>query len=513
MDNSSYGAYGRIQLFLADLNLVLGCLPSPTDNRPTLAFNQIGISQNPHLSAYHQQPSWNRPTNRSRAWKEKYSKTRSDRSHKPCHTQRSVPSSTLQELTSNPKAYSARLPLSQRPAPIRGHPERHTRRQISQSARHVQTNDHPQHLQDSYVRDPRLYVKTPRANFQPEYLDHGGLSAADHPSKTADKHSFLERPGEKMDEDQYREAHSDEETDETLDQEESEWDDRSDLDIMADSDHFNPFQTPVAPIELEPNPVSSDCNGSVNDIIFDPALTTGPVSHEEAVFQPILLPMMPSNPEPAAPSKNPCSVAPLSTLPSPLPGPHTTISTEVIDPILTYLDGNIGSISLDDNFTLRQPNHSLDSPPDNMLESSDHYVFDNHNLYNNNDDSDLDDSTSNNHHNYNGGQAEDLNDQRAEYKAGHDLYDVGEDNFDGRVDNPDGGEDNFDGRGNNPDGGDDYHDGGGDYYENGEENTDGGEDYYDGGEDYYDGGEDYYDGGEDYHEDGEENNDGEAYDY
>ncbi|KAI7936530.1 hypothetical protein MJO29_015833 [Puccinia striiformis f. sp. tritici] len=465
MDNSSYGAYGRIQLFLADLNLVLGCLPSPTDNRPTLAFNQIGISQNPHLSAYHQQPSWNRPTNRSRAWKEKYSKTRSDRSHKPCHTQRSVPSSTLQELTSNPKAYSARLPLSQRPAPIRGHPERHTRRQISQSARHITAGS-------------RLLITRAR-----------------QPTSTR----FLERPGEKMDEDQYREAHSDEETDETLDQEESEWDDRSDLDIMADSDHFNPFQTPVAPIELEPNPVSSDCNGSVNDIIFDPALTTGPVSHEEAVFQPILLPMMPSNPEPAAPSKNPCSVAPLSTLPSPLPGPHTTISTEVIDPILTYLDGNIGSISLDDNFTLRQPNHSLDSPPDNMLESSDHYVFDNHNLYNNNDDSDLDDSTSNNHHNYNGGQAEDLNDQRAEYKAGHDLYDVGEDNFDGRVDNPDGGEDNFDGRGNNPDGGDDYHDGGGDYYENGEENTDGGEDYYDGGEDY--------------HEDGEENNDGEAYDY
>ncbi|POV95525.1 hypothetical protein PSTT_16174 [Puccinia striiformis] len=449
MDNSSYGAYGRIQLFLADLNLVLGCLPSPTANRPALAFNQIGISQNPHLSAYHQQPSWNRPTN-------------------PHYRSLPVTQKHIQpaSLLANGLLLSVAIQNVTRAG------------EISQSARHVQTNDHPQHLQDSYVRDPRF--------------------------KTADKHSFLERPGEKMDEDQYREAHSDEETDETLDQEESEWDDRSDLDIMADSDHFNPFQTPVAPIELEPNPVSSDCNGSVNDIIFDPALTTGPVSHEEAVFQPILLPMMPSNPEPAAPSKNPCSVAPLSTLPSPLPGPHTTISTEVIDPILTYLDGNIGSISLDDNFTLRQPNHSLDSPPDNMLESSDHYVFDNHNLYNNNDDSDLDDSTSNNHHNYNGGQAEDLNDQRAEYKAGHDLYDVGEDNFDGREDNPDGGEDNFDGR-DNPDGGDDYHDGGGDYYENGEENTDGGEDYYDG--------EKIIMMERDYHEDGEENNDGEAYDY
>ncbi|POV95294.1 hypothetical protein PSTT_16336 [Puccinia striiformis] len=491
MDNSSYGAYGRIQLFLADLNLVLGCLPSPTDNRPTLAFNQIGISQNPHLSAYHQQPSWNRPTNRSRAWKEKYSKTvQTDL------TNLVIPSVLFLQ------AHYRSLPVTQKhiqPASLLANGLL-----LSVAIQNVTRAGKSLRVLDMYRQTITLNIYKILMCGILDY--HGGLSAADHPSKTADKHSFLERPGEKMDEDQYREAHSDEETDETLDQEESEWDDRSDLDIMADSDHFNPFQTPVAPIELEPNPVSSDCNGSVNDIIFDPALTTGPVSHEEAVFQPILLPMMPSNPEPAAPSKNPCSVAPLSTLPSPLPGPHTTISTEVIDPILTYLDGNIGSISLDDNFTLRQPNHSLDSPPDNMLESSDHYVFDNHNLYNNNDDSDLDDSTSNNHHNYNGGQAEDLNDQRAEYKAGHDLYDVGEDNFDGRVDNPDGGEDNFDGRGDNPDGGDDYHDGGGDYYENGEENTDGGEDYYDGGEDYYD-------GGEDYHEDGEENNDGEAYDY
>ncbi|KAH9462265.1 hypothetical protein Pst134EA_005113 [Puccinia striiformis f. sp. tritici] len=83
-----------------------------------------------------------------------------------------------------------------------------------------------------------------------------------------------------MDEDQYRKPHSDEEIDEKLNSEESEWDTQSDLDIMVDFNHFYPILTPVAPIKLKPNPVSSDCNGNKNDIVFNPALTTRHVSHE-----------------------------------------------------------------------------------------------------------------------------------------------------------------------------------------------------------------------------------------
>ncbi|POW09879.1 hypothetical protein PSTT_06530 [Puccinia striiformis] len=89
-----------------------------------------------------------------------------------------------------------------------------------------------------------------------------------------------ERLDNKMDEDQYRKPHSDEEIDEKLNSEESEWDTQSDLDIMVDFNHFYPILTPVAPIKLKPNPVSSDCNGNKNDIVFNPALTTRHVSHE-----------------------------------------------------------------------------------------------------------------------------------------------------------------------------------------------------------------------------------------
>ncbi|KAI9606119.1 hypothetical protein H4Q26_004493 [Puccinia striiformis f. sp. tritici PST-130] len=56
-----HGAYGRIRLFLEDLNLVLGYLP-PSIPRPytNFNFNSLGLQQN----------SWRRPTHRSRAWKQ-----------------------------------------------------------------------------------------------------------------------------------------------------------------------------------------------------------------------------------------------------------------------------------------------------------------------------------------------------------------------------------------------------------------------------------------------------------
>ncbi|POW21219.1 hypothetical protein PSHT_02694 [Puccinia striiformis] len=481
MDTYSNGAYGRIRMFLADLNLVLGCLPPPTLYEPAMVgnFNLTAFQQQ-----YHNIPSqsmWKRPTHRSKAWK----KTRSRHSHqfleKTPHLPLHVSSVKQTELDSRTNEHTVRFPQFQRPANIydrrnrpqelshktthrrpaniNNHVERYRPEENVQRATQVEAKDQQVDFRYSEEREPRSFEdqqgqhdnfrysgkREPRSFEEPheqhlylELLDQPPDSAVNYADDTADVHVFMERPGDGMDDGQYGQAHSDEEINETLDQEESEWDDRSELDIMADSDYFYPFLTPAAPIDQEVESVYSHHDGSKNDAATHPTLTVGSISHREAILQPTLLPMMMIDPELAAPNNNPYLVAPPRTPASPSHDSRAPVSTEAIDPVLTYLDRNMVPISVEDTLTYYQPNRSLDGlPNNNILDSSDHYDFDHHNLYNNNN-SGLDSSISDDHYNYDDGQAEDLQDQRAEYEAGHNLYDVEEDNLDLGEDNLDG---------------------------------------------------------------------------
>ncbi|KAI7947595.1 hypothetical protein MJO28_009503 [Puccinia striiformis f. sp. tritici] len=265
--------------------------------------------------------------------------------------------------------------------------------------------------------------------FRVELSDQPRDSAVDYACDKANGHLFSQPPSEEITNECDFEDCSDKEVDDPLDQEESEWDDQSELDIMADPDYFHPFLITAAPIKQEVDSVYSHHDGSKNNVVLDSTLTVGPISHEEAVPQPILLPMMPIDPELAAPNNNLYFVAPIGTPTSPLHDCHVPLSAEAINPVHTYLDRNIVPKSLEATLAYRQPNQSLDSlSNDTIPDFHDNPFYENpneyddHNQYSTNHNYELNESTSNEHHNYTVGQAEEPYDQQPEYEAGHDLY-------------------------------------------------------------------------------------------
>ena len=73
MEPYAQGAYGQIQLFLADFTLVLGSLlgatPYRSSGRHLPLFNQIDFAQQIDQDQFWLQPLWNCPTFQSCAWK------------------------------------------------------------------------------------------------------------------------------------------------------------------------------------------------------------------------------------------------------------------------------------------------------------------------------------------------------------------------------------------------------------------------------------------------------------
>ncbi|KAH9456799.1 hypothetical protein Pst134EA_020710 [Puccinia striiformis f. sp. tritici] len=408
MDNYAYGAHGRIRVFLADLHYVLGSLPPSTPHglAPNAVFNSISCQ--PDLAQYydpHTQPSWKGPTRRSRAWKKNQSKIETARSPP-------IPSVKQTKLGSPPKGYTVQFPRGRqpantydrcnrhldlyqhtthrRPANIYDHIKRYRPEENFQRATQVQAKDQQVNFRYSDEQEPRSFEEPLDQSFHLELLDQQRDSAVNYPCDEVNDHLFSEPPIKKTTGEHHSGAHSDAEEDERLDQDESEWDDRSDLDIMADSDHFYPFLSPAAPINHEVNSIHSHHDGSQEDTAFDPTLTVGPISHEEAVSELIPLPIMPIEPELAAPSNDLYFVAPVRNPTLLLHDCHAPLPTETIDPVHTYLDRNIVPILLEDNFTYRQPNQSLDSLPNNNVPdylnhsiSDDHHEYGNHNIYNN----------------------------------------------------------------------------------------------------------------------------------
>ncbi|KAI9609802.1 hypothetical protein KEM48_002717 [Puccinia striiformis f. sp. tritici PST-130] len=320
MDTYSNGAYGRIRMFLADLNLVLGCLRASDSYEPAMVgnFNLTAFQQQ-----YHNIPSqsmWKRPTNLKQT--ELDSRTNEhtvrfpqfqrpaniyDRRNRPQElshktTHRRPATSTIMSSVTGPKKTSREL--------LR------LKQKINRSIFDILKSGNLDRLRINKVNmtiSDILASGNPRS-FEEPHEQHLYLELLDQqpPDSASDVHVFMERPGDGMDDGQYGQAHSDEEINETLDQEEQ--------------------------------------HRSIKK------------SNQEAILQPTLLPMMNDDPELAAPNNNP------------------------------YLE------------------HGAD------IDSSDHYDFDHHNLYNNNN-SGLDSSISDDHYNYDDGQAEDLQDQRAEYEA------------------------------------------------------------------------------------------------
>ncbi|KNF02584.1 hypothetical protein PSTG_04182 [Puccinia striiformis f. sp. tritici PST-78] len=108
-------------------------------------------------------------------------------------------------------------------------------------------------------------------------LDQQRDSAVNFPCDEVNNHLFSEPPSKEMTRVHHLEAHSDAEEGETLNEDKSEWDRRSDLDIMADSNHFHPFLTPAVLINHEVNSIYSHHDGSQEDTMLDPTLTIGPI--------------------------------------------------------------------------------------------------------------------------------------------------------------------------------------------------------------------------------------------
>ncbi|KAI7961031.1 hypothetical protein MJO28_001520 [Puccinia striiformis f. sp. tritici] len=104
-----HGAYGRIRLFLKDLNLVLGYLP-PSIPRPytNFNFNSLGLQQN----------SWRRPTHRSRAWKQNRRGNGQERPWDARHPPPHASPTKRSKIHSNPNACVVRLPPRQLPTDV-----------------------------------------------------------------------------------------------------------------------------------------------------------------------------------------------------------------------------------------------------------------------------------------------------------------------------------------------------------------------------------------------------------
>ncbi|KNZ49716.1 hypothetical protein VP01_4832g2, partial [Puccinia sorghi] len=72
-DLFDYAAFTRIQIFLADLNLVLGLhlLPCGDIGELPPSPNHVSFSKHAHRHEVHQLPLRNHPTLRAKAWKKK----------------------------------------------------------------------------------------------------------------------------------------------------------------------------------------------------------------------------------------------------------------------------------------------------------------------------------------------------------------------------------------------------------------------------------------------------------
>ncbi|KAI9623376.1 hypothetical protein H4Q26_014543 [Puccinia striiformis f. sp. tritici PST-130] len=105
----SHGAYGRIQLFLEDLNLVLGYLP-PSIPWPytNFNFNSLGLQQN----------SWRRPTHRSRAWKQNRRGNGQERPWDARHPPPHASPTKQSKIHSDSNACVVRLPPHQLPTNV-----------------------------------------------------------------------------------------------------------------------------------------------------------------------------------------------------------------------------------------------------------------------------------------------------------------------------------------------------------------------------------------------------------
>ncbi|EFP88860.2 uncharacterized protein PGTG_14199 [Puccinia graminis f. sp. tritici CRL 75-36-700-3] len=250
----SCGAYGRIWLFLADLNLVLGCLPAPTHYGPA-AFNSFMSPQNPYQSSldFHSQLSRKQPTHRLRAWKNTHSRFGRKRLEKACTTSKSCPV-PIPSIQQSAHVYSRHK--HQRPH----EPSQQTSQ--SWSTNQHQTSQSPckqtvKHAVYTYEQDPRWLEDLKGEPYTTECLDHEEPSAVDYPNDSAEDHSSLQLrpPGDSMIGDQETACGSDKLKDE-VDQDEIEFVDRSDLDINADPDY----------LEQQPKPAFDLKNYSAEDV-------------------------------------------------------------------------------------------------------------------------------------------------------------------------------------------------------------------------------------------------------
>ncbi|KAA1108339.1 hypothetical protein PGT21_008677 [Puccinia graminis f. sp. tritici] len=235
MDPHLQNAHSRIRVFLADLNLVLGSTSYATPYEPAPHFNQIGFPQNFALRGPHQQLSTKRPTHRSRAWKKNHARMDYQRSEQVLHALPILP--VKQTIGSTPKEYKVRFPHSRWPAHISNHRERYRPRKDSEIASQIRTvhQHNSLHYPTDVAVDQQCFEESLHQHFSVDYLDREEEMVANYPSDTVDN----------MIEDQGINFCSDNSIVETceldeLQLDEIEWDDRSDLDINAAPDYFQP---------------------------------------------------------------------------------------------------------------------------------------------------------------------------------------------------------------------------------------------------------------------------------
>ncbi|KAA1066598.1 hypothetical protein PGT21_034281 [Puccinia graminis f. sp. tritici] len=204
----SYGAYGRIRLFLADLNLVLGHLPtmSTTPYSPAPNFNRIGVPENFDCRGPRHQLSSSRPTTRSRAWRKKHPKIPAENFR---HEQRTPRLELHTERFRYKKPREHMVPLAM-----------------------IQRSDDINSAERQSC-DPTIDVRL-MSNLE-ERSGHC----------QAPQYSFGEGEsglGDDLANDYYGDQDEVHEPDE-IDLDEIEWDDRSDLDINATPDSYQPDQS------------------------------------------------------------------------------------------------------------------------------------------------------------------------------------------------------------------------------------------------------------------------------
>ncbi|KAA1138492.1 hypothetical protein PGTUg99_019423 [Puccinia graminis f. sp. tritici] len=188
MDQYLYHAYNRIQLFLADLNFVLGLLPpaGPNPYRPLTGIHQVQFPQD-----------FNLPTQ--------------------CN------------LGSNTKTYTFRFPPNQQRANVYNRRKLNRPLNISHSASQVQPTC--QHESLHYPDNPNDLAN--------EYPSDRDNLVDENPADHNDLIEENPNDGNDLADDYYSNQVEANEPDD-IDLDEIEWDDRSDLDINATPDSYQP---------------------------------------------------------------------------------------------------------------------------------------------------------------------------------------------------------------------------------------------------------------------------------